>query len=76
MALVLPGAGKPGTALQRVRNDDDTAVEQRNHAQQDTAALHEDSWEYAVVEGQDAQLGQGRGGAVNEAKGVEALLCG
>lgn len=49
-------------------------MEKGDDTQSDTASSHKDSRKDTVVEGQDAQLGQGRGEAVDEAKCVETLF--
>lgn len=51
----------------------DAAVHYGDNAQQETATPHECRREDAVVEGQNAQLGQDGCGAVEEAKGVQTL---
>lgn len=70
MAMSWPSAREPRTTLHGVGGDDSTAMEKGDDTQSDTASSHKDSRKDAMIEGQDAQLGQGNGEAVDEVTGV------
>lgn len=68
-----PPEGRQRHALHRGDDDEGDAVQQREGAEGGAGAPHEGGREDAAVEGEHGELGQGGGGAVEEAEGEEAL---